>query len=117
VSTGFRCANRTALLRLLAAGHTPLALPEHFDRQAPDSQLADFIDLARTAGMVSPNLTQQAAEAWLDNIAHLLRLLVEHTPAKAFRSLSHGHAAMRPRAGRRQKPNGKLDKQRRRLCD
>jgi yersiniabactin nonribosomal peptide/polyketide synthase len=32
--------------------------------------------------MVSPNLTQQAAEAWLDNIAHLLRLLVEHTPPR-----------------------------------
>ena len=79
----FCCQNRTALLRLLAAGQTPLALAEHFDQQAPDSQLADFISLAKTAGMVSPNLTQQAAEAWLDNIAHLLRLLVEHTPGES----------------------------------
>lgn len=79
----FCCQNRTALLRLLAAGQTPLALAEHFDQQAPDSQLADFISLAKTAGMVSPNLTQQAAEAWLDNIAHLLRLLVEHTPCES----------------------------------
>ncbi|MCP6111532.1 hypothetical protein NL356_28650, partial [Klebsiella pneumoniae] len=72
-----------ALLRLLAEGQTPLALPEHFDQQTPDSQLADFISLAKTAGMVSQNLTLQAAETWLDNIAHLLRLLTEHTPGES----------------------------------
>lgn len=38
----FCCANRAALLRLLAEGQTPLALPEHFDQQTPDSQLADL---------------------------------------------------------------------------
>lgn len=75
--------NRAALLRLLAEGQTPLALPEHFDQQTPDSQLADFISLAKTAGMVSQNLTLQAAETWLDNIAHLLRLLTEHTPGES----------------------------------
>ncbi|HHV9774217.1 TPA: SDR family NAD(P)-dependent oxidoreductase [Escherichia coli] len=79
----FCCANRAALLRLLAEGQTPLALPEHFDQQTPDSQLADFISLAKTAGMVSQNLTLQAAETWLDNIAHLLRLLTEHTPGES----------------------------------
>ncbi|WP_258962448.1 thioesterase domain-containing protein, partial [Klebsiella pneumoniae] len=57
----FRCANRTALLRLLAEGDTPLALPEHFDRLTPDRQLAVFIDLARTAGIMAQNLTLQAA--------------------------------------------------------
>ncbi|HAX0031426.1 TPA: thioesterase, partial [Escherichia coli JJ2555] len=55
----------------------------HFDQQTPDSQLADFISLAKTAGMVSQNLTLQAAETWLDNIAHLLRLLTEHTPGES----------------------------------
>ncbi|HAN6569953.1 TPA: alpha/beta fold hydrolase, partial [Escherichia coli] len=79
----FCCENRAALLRLLAEGQTPLALPEHFDQQTPDSQLADFISLAKTAGMVSQNLTLQAAETWLDNIAHLLRLLTEHTPGES----------------------------------
>lgn len=79
----FCCENRAALLRLLAEGQTPLALPEHFDQQMPDSQLADFISLAKTAGMVSQNLTLQAAETWLDNIAHLLRLLTEHTPGES----------------------------------
>ncbi|HDL9555719.1 TPA: L-histidine N(alpha)-methyltransferase [Escherichia coli] len=79
----FCCENRAALLRLLAEGETPLALPEHFDQQTPDSQLADFISLAKTAGMVSQNLTLQAAETWLDNIAHLLRLLTEHTPGES----------------------------------
>ncbi|EHD21424.1 MULTISPECIES: yersiniabactin polyketide synthase HMWP1 [Brenneria] len=78
----FCCENRAALLRLLAEGQTPLALPEHFDQQAPASQLADFIGLAKAAGMVSQNLTLQAAETWLDNIAHLLRLLTEHTPGE-----------------------------------
>ena len=34
-------------------------------------------------GMVSQNLTLQAAETWLDNIAHLLRLLTEHTPGES----------------------------------
>ncbi|SSK11866.1 irp1 [Klebsiella pneumoniae] len=33
--------------------------------------------------MVSQNLTLQAAETWLDNIAHLLRLLTEHTPGES----------------------------------
>ncbi|EBP1191059.1 alpha/beta fold hydrolase, partial [Salmonella enterica] len=79
----FCCDNRAALLRLLAEEQTPLALPEHFDQQTPDSQLADFIGLAKTAGMVSQNLTLQAAETWLDNIAHLLRLLTEHTPGES----------------------------------
>ncbi|WP_416419978.1 yersiniabactin polyketide synthase HMWP1 [Klebsiella pneumoniae] len=79
----FCCENRAALLRLLAEGQTPLALPEHFDQQTPDSQLADFISLAKTAGMVPQNLTLQAAETWLDNIAHLLRLLTEHTPGES----------------------------------
>ncbi|WP_275165969.1 alpha/beta fold hydrolase, partial [Citrobacter koseri] len=79
----FCCENRATLLRLLAEGQTPLALPEHFDQQTPDSQLADFISLAKTAGMVSQNLTLQAAETWLDNIAHLLRLLTEHTPGES----------------------------------
>ena len=79
----FCCENRAALLRLLAEGQTPLALPEHFDQQTPDSQLADFISHAKTAGMVSQNLTLQAAETWLDNIAHLLRLLTEHTPGES----------------------------------
>ncbi|EOA6851404.1 yersiniabactin polyketide synthase HMWP1, partial [Escherichia coli] len=79
----FCCENRAALLRLLIEGQTPLALPEHFDQQTPDSQLADFISLAKTADMVSQNLTLQAAETWLDNIAHLLRLLTEHTPGES----------------------------------
>lgn len=79
----FCCENRAALLRLLAEGQTPLALPEHFDQQTPDSQLADFISLAKTAGMVPQNLTLQAAETWLDNIAHLLSLLTEHTPGES----------------------------------
>ncbi|WP_373860427.1 yersiniabactin polyketide synthase HMWP1 [Klebsiella pneumoniae] len=93
----FRCANRTALLRLLAEGDTPLALPEHFDRLTPDRQLADFIDLARTAGMMAQNLTLQAAEAWIDNIAHLLRLLTEHTPDETVPlPCLIVHAAMRP---------------------
>lgn len=93
----FRCANRTALLRLLAEGDTPLALPEHFDRLTPDRQLAYFIDLARTAGMMAQNLTLQAAEAWIDNIAHLLRLLTEHTPDETVPlPCLIVHAAMRP---------------------
>lgn len=79
----FCCDNRAALLRLLAEELAPLALPEHFDQQTPGSQLADFIGLAKTAGMVSQNLTLQAAETWLDNIAHLLRLLTEHTPGES----------------------------------
>ncbi|HFW4014464.1 TPA: L-histidine N(alpha)-methyltransferase [Salmonella enterica subsp. enterica serovar Birkenhead] len=79
----FCCDNRAALLRLLAEEQAPLALPEHFDQQTPGSQLADFIGLAKTAGMVSQNLTLQAAETWLDNIAHLLRLLTEHTPGES----------------------------------
>lgn len=93
----FRCANRTALLRLLAEGDTPLALPEHFDRLTPDRQLAYFIDLARKAGMMAQNLTLQAAEAWIDNIAHLLRLLTEHTPDETVPlPCLIVHAAMRP---------------------
>ncbi|WP_142475095.1 yersiniabactin polyketide synthase HMWP1 [Klebsiella oxytoca] len=93
----FRCANRTALLRLLAEGNTPLALPEHFDRLTPARQLAVFIDLARTAGMVPQNLTRQAAETWIDNIAHLLRLLAGHTPGEAVAlPCLILHAVMRP---------------------
>ena len=92
----FRCANRTALLRLLAEGDTPLALPEHFDRLTPDRQLAVFIDLARTAGIMAQNLTLQAAEAWIDNIAHLLRSPVSW-------SMPPGD----PRAGRQRKSSGK----------
>ncbi len=45
VPTGFLLRKPAALLRLLAEGQTPLALPEHFDQQTPDSQLADFISL------------------------------------------------------------------------
>ncbi len=96
------------LLRLLAEGQTPLALPEHFDQQTPDSQLADFISLAKTAGMVSQNLTLQAAETWLDNIAHLLRLLTEHTPGESVRSpVSWCMPPGDPRTGRQQKPSGR----------
>ncbi len=99
VPTGFLLRNRAALLRLLAEGQTPLALPEHFDQQTPDSQLADFISLAKTAGMVSQNLTLQAAETWLDNIAHLLRLLTEHTPGESVPGpLSHGVCRRETRA-------------------
>lgn len=104
----FCCENRAALLRLLAEGQTPLALPEHFDQQTPDSQLADFISLAKTAGMVSQNLTLQAAETWLDNIAHLLRLLTEHTPGESVPvPCLMVYAAGDPRAGRQQKPSGR----------
>ncbi|STU66521.1 irp1 [Klebsiella pneumoniae subsp. ozaenae] len=115
----FCCENRAALLRLLAEGQTPLALPEHFDQQTPDSQLADFISLAKTAGMVSQNLTLQAAETWLDNIAHLLRLLTEHTPGESVPvPCLMVYAAGRPARwdASRNRVAG-LDKQRRRRCD
>lgn len=113
----FCCENRAALLRLLAEGQTPLALPEHFDQQTPDSQLADFISLAKTAGMVSQNLTLQAAETWLDNIAHLLRLLTEHTPGESVPvPCLMVYAAGRPARWTPAETEWRLDKQRRRRC-
>lgn len=114
----FRCANRTALLRLLAEGDTPLALPEHFDRLTPDRQLADFIDLARTAGMMAQNLTLQAAEAWIDNIAHLLRLLTEHTLDETVPlPCLIVHAAMRPARWTPAETEWQPDRPRRQPCD
>ena len=49
------------------------------------------------AGMVPKNLTRQAAETWIDNIAHLLRLLAGHTPGEAVAlPCLILHAVMRP---------------------
>ncbi|STV90019.1 iron aquisition yersiniabactin synthesis enzyme (Irp1,polyketide synthetase) [Klebsiella michiganensis] len=46
---------------------------------------------------MAQNLTLQAAEAWIDNIAHLLRLLTEHTPDETVPlPCLIVHAAMRP---------------------
>ncbi|MCW0135825.1 hypothetical protein OIU92_01460 [Escherichia coli] len=68
--------------------------------------------------MVSQNLTLQAAETWLDNIAHLLRLLTEHTPGESVPVPVSWCMPPETRAldASRNRVAG-LDKQRRRRCD
>lgn len=68
--------------------------------------------------MVSQNLTLQAAETWLDNIAHLLRLLTEHTPGESVPvPCLMVYAAGRPALDASRNRVAGLDKQRRRRCD
>lgn len=69
--------------------------------------------------MVSQNLTLQAAETWLDNIAHLLRLLTEHTPGESVPVpclMVYAAGSTRALDASRNRVAG-LDKQRRRRCD
>ncbi len=117
VPTGFLLRKPAALLRLLAEGQTPLALPEHLTSRRPTASLPTLsASLKRPDGVAKPDAASGR------NVARqhraLLRLLTEHTPGESvpvpcLMCMPPGD----PRTGRQQKPSGRADKQRRRRCD